>query len=95
MIEPAYLNSILGFFMPLLTNLFINKDLPREFKTLIAIVTSLFIGILSAKLQGLLLLSSDNLFQTFITIFSISQIAYNLFWKNLFLKGGEINGSNQ
>jgi len=58
----------------------------REIKTLIAILISLFIGIISTQVQGLLNLQPENFFNTFIQIFTISQIAYNLFWKTIFIR---------
>ncbi|HOC53321.1 MAG TPA: hypothetical protein PKJ39_06315, partial [Caldisericia bacterium] len=76
MINPEWLNSFLGFFMPVLVNYIINKNFSREIKTIIAIITSLLIGFLSTYLQGLFCLSLENFFNTFIQIFTISQIAY-------------------
>ncbi|HQL66836.1 MAG TPA: hypothetical protein PK151_04735 [Caldisericia bacterium] len=86
MINPEWLNSFLGFFMPVLVNYIINKNFSREIKTIIAIITSLLIGFLSTYLQGLFCLSLENFFNTFIQIFTISQIAYNLFWKTIFIR---------
>jgi len=84
LIEPEWFNSFLGFLMPVVVNFLINQNWKREIKTLIAIIISLFIGIVSTKLQGILFLNPQNLFYTFIEIFTTSQIAYNLFWKTLF-----------
>ena len=84
MIEPAWFNTFLGFIMPIGVNFLTMRKWRREIKTLVSILISLLIGLISVKLQGLFLLNPQNLFYTFIEIFSISQIAYNLFWKNLF-----------
>ncbi len=84
MIKPAWLNTFLGFIMPIVVNFLTMRNWRREIKTLVSILISLLIGLISVKLQGLFLLNPQNLFYTFIEIFSISQIAYNLFWKNLF-----------
>ena len=84
MIEPAWFNTFLGFIMPIVVNFLTMRKWRREIKTLVSILISLLIGLISVKLQGLFLLNPQNLFYTFIEIFSISQIAYNLFWKNLF-----------
>ncbi|NLI56007.1 hypothetical protein GX420_03350 [bacterium] len=86
MINPEWLNCFLGFFMPVLVNYIINKNFSREIKTILAIITSLLIGFLSTYLQGLFCLSLENFFNTFIQIFIISQIAYNLFWKTIFIR---------
>lgn len=84
MIKPEWFNTFLGFIMPIIVNFLVNQNWRREIKTLVSILTSLLIGLISVKLQGLFLLNPQNFFYTFIEIFSISQIAYNLFWKNLF-----------
>jgi len=84
MIKPEWFNTFLGFIMPIVVNFLTMRKWRREIKTLVSILISLLIGLISVKLQGLFLLNPQNLFYTFIEIFSISQIAYNLFWKNLF-----------
>ena len=84
MIKPEWFNTFLGFIMPIVVNFLTMRKWRREIKTLIAILISLFIGIISTQVQGFLNLQPENFFNTFIQIFTISQIAYNLFWKNLF-----------
>jgi len=86
MIEPEWFNTFLGFIMPIVVNFLTMRKWRREIKTLIAILISLFIGIISTQVQGLLNLQPENFFNTFIQIFTISQIAYNLFWKTIFIR---------
>ncbi|MEM5777425.1 MAG: hypothetical protein QXJ06_03170 [Candidatus Aenigmatarchaeota archaeon] len=93
-IKPLWFNSFLGFFMPLLVKYFINRNYSREIKTLIALLFSLLVGIVSLYLQGELFLNTQNFEKTLFEIFTISQISYNLFWKDYFekskMKGGEV-----
>lgn len=80
--------------MPLLVKYFLNRNYSRETKTLIALLFSLLVGIVSLYLQGELFLNTQNFEKTLFEIFTISQISYNLFWKDYFekskMKGGEI-----
>ena len=86
MIKPEWFNTFLGFIMPIVVNFLTMRNWRREIKTLIAILISLFIGIISTQVQGFLNLQPENFFNTFIQIFTISQIAYNLFWKTIFIR---------
>ena len=86
MIKPEWFNTFLGFIMPIVVNFLTMRKWRREIKTLIAISISLFIGIISTQVQGFLNLQPENFFNTFIQIFTISQIAYNLFWKTIFIR---------
>jgi len=86
MIKPEWFNTFLGFIMPIVVNFLTMRKWRREIKTLIAILISLFIGIISTQVQGFLNLQPKNVFNTFIQIFTISQIAYNLFWKTIFIR---------
>lgn len=86
MIKPEWFNTFLGFIMPIVVNFLTMRKWRREIKTLIAILISLFIGIISTQVQGFLNLQPENFFNTFIQIFTISQIAYNLFWKTIFIR---------
>lgn len=79
-IKPLWFNSFLGFIMPFFVKYFISKNYSREVKTLIA----LLIGIFSVYLQGKLFLNTKNLDSVLFEIFTISQISYNLFWKEYF-----------
>ena len=84
MIQPEWLNPVLGLFMPLLVRLVINANWSRVVKTIIALVTSICIGFLSTYLTGQF--SIQNILTSISIIFSISQIAYNLFWKDVLNK---------
>ncbi|MCX8095432.1 MAG: hypothetical protein N3D74_04535 [Caldisericia bacterium] len=98
-IKPIWFNSFLGIFMPIVVKFFINKNWSRQIKFLIAFLFSFLIGTLSVYLQGKFFMNTNNFEYTLLEIFSISQIAYNLFWKDLFekskMKGGEFDASSR
>lgn len=84
MLQPEWLNPVLGLFMPLLVRAVINLKWSRVIKTIIALITSIVIGFLSVYFTNQL--DFTNLLYSISLIFSISQVAYNLFWKDLLNK---------
>ncbi|MEM2117205.1 MAG: hypothetical protein QW754_05710 [Thermoplasmata archaeon] len=84
MIQPEWLNGLLGFLMPLLVRFVTYSEMKRWVKTLVAVFTSIVIGTISVYLQGNF--NFQDVFYTITLIFSVSQIAYNLFWKDVLNK---------
>lgn len=82
MIQPEWLNALLGFFMPILVQWIKNKRWSRQAKTIVALTTSILIGIVSVLVTGQF--SYENILQSIAVVFSVGQLAYNLFWKSIF-----------
>jgi len=73
-----------GVLLPIVTNLLTKKDWPRWKKSLVAFGISVAAGFLAVWAEGQL--DFSNLLATIGVIFTLSQVFYDQFFKNLFAK---------
>lgn len=77
------LAGIVGVSMPIIITFVTQAGLSKVWNMLIAIGSCILAGIITVALSG----DFSDLPQAAITIFALSQAAYNLYWKNLNISG--------
>ena len=77
------LAGIVGIVMPVIITFVTQAGLSKIYNMLIAIASCLLAGVITVALSG----DFSDLPKAAITIFALSQAAYNLYWKNLNISG--------
>lgn len=80
-IQPEWLNGIIGFFIPILIQYLKKSNWKRKYKFLVALGSCLIVGLMSSYLTGNF--NGKDIFKAIAYIVSISQATYELFWKQL------------
>lgn len=81
--DTQVLAGIVGVVMPMLITFVTQAGLSKAWNMLIAISSCVLAGIITVVLSG----DFGDLPQASITIFALSQAAYNLYWKNFAFSG--------
>ena len=83
-IQPEWYAGALGFIMPIIVNWVIKMHWTRRRKSVVAIITSIIAGFFSAWLSGNF--TPDGILKDIALIFTISQVVYDQFWKDVLNK---------
>lgn len=90
-INPAWYAGLLGFVCPFIVRMVIKMQASRRVKNLIALGISIVLGFFSAYLSGQL--NPDAILKSIAATFTVAQIVYDQFFKDLFkkwdMKGGK------
>lgn len=84
-IEPQWLAGLVGVVAPLIVHAIVQANLSRKWKSVIAMLVSAVIGFASAFLSGQF--NTLSVLQSIAVAFSISQVFYDQFFKDLFNDG--------
>ncbi len=82
-IEPVWLNTLLGVILPFFIEWIKQSNWKREINFLIAIITSIVVGIMSAYFTNNLIFEIDKVITTTTYIFTVTQIIYEFIVKEL------------
>jgi len=80
-IEPQWLTGLVGVVAPLIVHSIVQANLSRKWKSIIAMLVSAAIGFASAFLSGQF--NTVSVLQSVAVAFTISQIFYDQFFKDL------------
>ena len=83
-IQPTWLSGFLGVIAPLIVHWISSENLTRQEKSIIAILISAVIGFASAYLSGQF--HTGAILKSIAAAFTISQIAYDQIFKDIFNK---------
>ncbi|MGB9695634.1 MAG: hypothetical protein ACPLZB_06650 [Caldisericaceae bacterium] len=81
-LEPEWLAGLVGVIAPLIVHWIVGANISRKWKSLFAILVSSVIGFASAFLSGQF--NTVSVLQSIAVAFSISQVFYDQFFKDLF-----------
>jgi len=83
-IQPEWLSGLIGVIAPLIIRWITGVNMPRKWKSLIAILISAVIGFASSFLSGQF--DFGTVLKSIAVAFSISQVFYDQVFKDLFNK---------
>ncbi|MGC8721957.1 MAG: hypothetical protein ACP5SB_05185 [Caldisericaceae bacterium] len=86
-LSPEWLAGLVGVIAPLIVHWIVGANLSRKWKSIFAILVSSVIGFASAFLSGQF--NTVSVLQSIAVAFSISQVFYDQFFKDLFNKDKE------
>lgn len=83
-IEPVWLNTLLGVLLPFVIQWLKNVNWKKELKFLFALLISVIVGFISAYFTNNLIFEIEKIVATISYIFTITQIIYKLIVEKLY-----------